>query len=78
MYNPGMDSSEHAREMVRRKYEQMTAEERKAAASHAAKGRWGDEAETTKLARTEGISRQAAWARLNRAKKKGKKKRKKG
>jgi hypothetical protein len=56
---------------------QMTPEEISRLGKIASRKRWGPKSEVTALAEREGISRQAAWARLKRAKK-GKKKRKKG
>jgi len=70
-----VDVKEMARRGGKASQAKKTPEERSAASRELARARWGEESETTKLAKRLGISRQAAWARLN---KKGKKKRKKG
>jgi predicted Rossmann fold nucleotide-binding protein DprA/Smf involved in DNA uptake len=75
----GMTQKQMASMGGKARQEQMTMKERSEIGRKRAIKRWGeDKSPVMKLAREAGISRQAAWARLNRAKKKGKTKRKKG
>ena len=68
-----MTASEMGRKGGKVRGAQMTREELSTLGKAGARARWPEKSAVTELAEREGISRQAAWTRLNR-KKKGKKK----